>query len=183
VLSVTLQVEPFASLATLPSGSVPRILLNRELVGPFKHRGRGRPTDVAVTGDLVESVMTLARGAGWERELCHLCGYEEERGEEGEVDEAWENGGEGCGVKGGGGSQKEEVGIDTPNREEGDVGKGESGGKERTNTVGSCSGNIFTTQPAEMEKEVKAPVSDAEELVSPLSALTLEQSSSQNGSC
>lgn len=70
-----LQVEPFASLATLPAGSVPRLLLNRELVGPFKH-SRGRPTDVAMTGDLVESVTELARGAGWAGELRTLCEQE-----------------------------------------------------------------------------------------------------------
>jgi len=61
-------VEPFASLVTLPRLRVPRLLLNRELVGPFKHRLKRR-TDVAVTGDLVVSVKELARLAGWECEL------------------------------------------------------------------------------------------------------------------
>lgn len=63
--------EPFASLATLPGGRVPRLLLNRELVGPFKHRHK-RPTDVSMTSDLVESVEELVRGAGWEREFATL---------------------------------------------------------------------------------------------------------------
>ena len=62
------QVEPFASLAALPRFSVPRVLINRELVGPFKHR-RKRATDLAMTGDLVECVSDLAAMAGWEKEL------------------------------------------------------------------------------------------------------------------
>ena len=62
---------------TLPSASVPRLLLNRELVGPFKHRSGYRLTDVSMTGDLVESVMELAQGAGWERELKVLWEGEE----------------------------------------------------------------------------------------------------------
>lgn len=68
--------EPFASLATLPSSTVPRLLLNRELVGPFKHYHKRR-TDVAVTGDLVDSVWELVRGAGWEDELRSLQGIED----------------------------------------------------------------------------------------------------------
>ena len=47
---------------------MPRLLLNRELVGPFKQQ-RGRPTDVAVIGDLVQSVRVLVEGADWTKEL------------------------------------------------------------------------------------------------------------------
>ena len=60
--------EPFASLLMLPHCTVPRLLVNREPVGPFKHC-KGRTTDVAVTGDLVEGVRGLAREAGWGKEL------------------------------------------------------------------------------------------------------------------
>ncbi len=81
------QVEPFASLATLPGISVPRLLLNRELVGPFKHR-RKRPTDVARTGELVESVEGLVRSAGWEGNLRRLQGCDAEGEEEGGNDES-----------------------------------------------------------------------------------------------
>ena len=56
--------EPFASLATLPGVHVPRLLLNREVVGPFKHRHK-RPTDVTMIGDLVESIVELTEVAGW----------------------------------------------------------------------------------------------------------------------
>ena len=62
------QVEPFASLVSLPHLNVPRMLINREVVGPFRHR-RKRSTDVAMTGDLVECVSQLADIAGWTKEL------------------------------------------------------------------------------------------------------------------
>ena len=64
-----MQVEPFASLTSLPHLNVPRLLINREVVGPFRHR-RKRSTDVAMTGrDLVECVSELAGIAGWTKEL------------------------------------------------------------------------------------------------------------------
>ena len=56
------------------------------MVGPFKHY-RKRPTDVVVTGDLVQCVWSVAEGAGWLTELEELCGRsggkEEEEEEEG----------------------------------------------------------------------------------------------------
>ena len=63
-----IQVEPFASLASLPHLNIPRLLLNRELVGPFRHR-RKRSTDVALTGDLEECVRELAEISEWTRDL------------------------------------------------------------------------------------------------------------------
>ena len=67
----TSQVEPFASLVTLSRHTVPRVLLNRELVGPFRSQRR-RLTDVVVCGDVEEGVRLLARGAGWEEDLENL---------------------------------------------------------------------------------------------------------------
>lgn len=46
-------------------------MINRELVGPFKHQ-RKRPTDIALTGDLVEQVNELVRLAGWQQDLNKL---------------------------------------------------------------------------------------------------------------
>lgn len=63
-----MQVEPFASLASLPRSGVPRLLLNRELVGPFKSRRR-KQEDFALTGDLVTSVKEISQLAGWLEEL------------------------------------------------------------------------------------------------------------------
>lgn len=73
-----MQVEPFASLATLSRHTVPRVLLNREVVGPFQPR-RCRPTDVAVIGDLVESVRVSVEGAGWSGELEEIMERVEEK--------------------------------------------------------------------------------------------------------
>ena len=81
--------EPFASLASLSRFDIPRVLMNREVVGPFKHRKK-RSTDVTVTGDLVQGVWSVAKEAGWLAELEELCGNswkrekegKEERGEE-----------------------------------------------------------------------------------------------------
>ena len=60
--------EPFASLASLPRSGIPRLLLNRELVGPFKSRRR-KQEDFALTGDLVTSVKEISQLAGWLDEL------------------------------------------------------------------------------------------------------------------
>ena len=77
--------EPFASLASLPRFDVLRVLMNREVVGPFKHHKK-RSTDITVTGDLVQGVWRVAEEAGWLAELEELCGSswkkEEERGGE-----------------------------------------------------------------------------------------------------
>ncbi|MEQ2159461.1 hypothetical protein GOODEAATRI_023068 [Goodea atripinnis] len=62
-----LQVEPFASLAGAVRSTVPRLLINRDLVGPFAW-GR-RPHDVVQLGDVVGGVKTLVDALGWTREL------------------------------------------------------------------------------------------------------------------
>ena len=63
-----IQVEPFASLVSLVRTGVPRLLLNRDLVGPFKSRQR-KQEDFALTDDLVTSVKGIAQSAGWLEEL------------------------------------------------------------------------------------------------------------------
>ena len=65
--------EPFASLTSLSRFDVPRVLMNREVVGPFKHHKK-RSTDLTVTGDLVQGVWSVAEEAGWLAELEELCG-------------------------------------------------------------------------------------------------------------
>ena len=74
----TSQVEPFASLATLPHYDVPHVLANREIVGPFKYHHK-RPTDLAMTGDLVDCVWELANTAGWSDQLKSLMGMDTRR--------------------------------------------------------------------------------------------------------
>lgn len=72
VMGTSLEVEPFASLAGAVRPSVPRLLLNRDLVGPFLWQPRAR--DVALQGDLVEGVRTLVRLLGWGEELERIMG-------------------------------------------------------------------------------------------------------------
>lgn len=62
-----LQVEPFASLAGAVRASVPRLLINRDLVGPFAWRRR--PGDVVQLGDVVSGVQELVDAVGWRREM------------------------------------------------------------------------------------------------------------------
>ena len=69
---------PFAGIVNSARGYVPRLLINRDLVGPFKKRpgsssssnGRssnGRFNDLGVTGDLVECVQKFVRVLGWKK--------------------------------------------------------------------------------------------------------------------
>nr|XP_020027122.1 NAD-dependent protein deacetylase sirtuin-3, mitochondrial isoform X3 [Castor canadensis] len=67
VLGTSLEVEPFASLSEAVRSTVPRLLINRDLVGPFAWHPRSR--DVAQLGDLVRSVETLVGLLGWTEEL------------------------------------------------------------------------------------------------------------------
>ncbi|KAG7242710.1 hypothetical protein INR49_020085, partial [Caranx melampygus] len=62
-----LRVEPFASLAGAVRSSVPRLLINRDVVGPFTW-GR-RPQDVVQLGDVVSGVQALVDALGWTQEL------------------------------------------------------------------------------------------------------------------
>uniref|UniRef100_A0A3B5LPL0 NAD-dependent protein deacetylase n=1 Tax=Xiphophorus couchianus TaxID=32473 RepID=A0A3B5LPL0_9TELE len=67
VMGTSLEVEPFASLAGAVRSSVPRLLINRNLVGPFAW-GR-RPHDVTQLGDVVSGVKELVDALDWTREL------------------------------------------------------------------------------------------------------------------
>ncbi|XP_042521482.1 NAD-dependent protein deacetylase sirtuin-3, mitochondrial isoform X3 [Dipodomys spectabilis] len=70
ILGTSLEVEPFASLSEAVRSSVPRLLINRELVGPFAWCPRSR--DVAQLGDVVHSVEKLVDLLGWTEELKDL---------------------------------------------------------------------------------------------------------------
>uniref|UniRef100_A0A2K6CSV6 Sirtuin 3 n=1 Tax=Macaca nemestrina TaxID=9545 RepID=A0A2K6CSV6_MACNE len=70
ILGTSLEVEPFASLTEAVRSSVPRLLINRDLVGPLAWRPRGR--DVAQLGDVVHSVERLVELLGWTEEMRDL---------------------------------------------------------------------------------------------------------------
>ncbi|XP_045414549.1 NAD-dependent protein deacetylase sirtuin-3, mitochondrial isoform X2 [Lemur catta] len=70
ILGTSLEVEPFASLSEAVRSSVPRLLINRDLVGPLAWRPRSR--DVAQLGDVVHGVERLVELLGWTEELRDL---------------------------------------------------------------------------------------------------------------
>ncbi|NXN92775.1 SIR3 deacetylase, partial [Rhinopomastus cyanomelas] len=67
VIGTSLEVEPFASLAGAVHSSVPRVLINRDLVGPFTWQQRHN--DVAQLGDVVTGVEKLVELLGWAEEM------------------------------------------------------------------------------------------------------------------
>ncbi|XP_056612708.1 NAD-dependent protein deacetylase sirtuin-3, mitochondrial isoform X2 [Triplophysa dalaica] len=71
VMGTSLEVEPFASLAGAVRSSVSRLLINRDLVGPFAG-GSSCPNDVAEVGDVVSGVKKLVELLGWMQELDDL---------------------------------------------------------------------------------------------------------------
>ncbi|XP_031425122.1 NAD-dependent protein deacetylase sirtuin-3, mitochondrial isoform X2 [Clupea harengus] len=81
IMGTSLEVEPFASLASAVRGSVPRLLINRDLVGPFAW-GSPRRNDVGELGDVVSGVSKLADALGWTEELKALGAAETNKNEE-----------------------------------------------------------------------------------------------------
>ncbi|RXN01946.1 NAD-dependent protein deacetylase sirtuin-3, mitochondrial [Acipenser ruthenus] len=75
VMGTSLEVEPFASLAGAVRNSVPRVLINRDLVGPFVYRAP-RHNDVLELGDVVSGVERFADKLGWKEELNKLIAVE-----------------------------------------------------------------------------------------------------------
>ncbi|KAI2557778.1 NAD-dependent protein deacetylase sirtuin-3, mitochondrial isoform e [Homo sapiens] len=65
-----IRVEPFASLTEAVRSSVPRLLINRDLVGPLAWHPRSR--DVAQLGDVVHGVESLVELLGWTEEMRDL---------------------------------------------------------------------------------------------------------------
>ncbi|MCJ1413688.1 Sir2 histone deacetylase Hst2 [Xylographa parallela] len=65
VMGTSLSVQPFASLPGLAAEGVPRILINKELVGDLGSRA----DDVLIIGDCDEGVRRLASALGWLDEL------------------------------------------------------------------------------------------------------------------
>ncbi|KAF7659744.1 hypothetical protein LDENG_00293560 [Lucifuga dentata] len=78
IMGTSLEVEPFASLAGAVRGSVPRLLINKDEVGPFAWGSR-RPQDVLQLGDVVIGVRVLADALGWTQELDALMAAEAQK--------------------------------------------------------------------------------------------------------
>lgn len=69
--------EPFASLAGAVRNSVPRVLINRDLVGPFAWQQRYN--DVAQLEDVVTGVKKLVELLDWNEEMQTLIQKEKEK--------------------------------------------------------------------------------------------------------
>lgn len=65
IMGTSLEVEPFAGIASAVDRSTPRLLVNREIVGPFSRRWERRSNDVVERGDVVERVRKLVGLLGW----------------------------------------------------------------------------------------------------------------------
>ncbi|XP_069480017.1 NAD-dependent protein deacetylase sirtuin-3, mitochondrial isoform X2 [Ambystoma mexicanum] len=89
IIGTSLEVEPFASLAGVVRGSVPRLLINRDLVGPFACR-TPKHCDVAELGDVIQGVQRLVSLLEWTEKVQDLMQQETEK-----LDR---EGGKGCGV-------------------------------------------------------------------------------------
>ncbi|KAM6067901.1 NAD-dependent protein deacetylase sirtuin-3, mitochondrial isoform 1-T1 [Theristicus caerulescens] len=77
VIGTSLEVEPFASLAGAVRSSVPRVLINRDLVGPFAWQRRYN--DVAQLGDVVSGVEKLVELLDWSEEMQTLMQKEKDK--------------------------------------------------------------------------------------------------------
>ncbi|XP_075044084.1 NAD-dependent protein deacetylase sirtuin-3-like [Mixophyes fleayi] len=70
VMGTSLEVEPFASLVYTVGGSTPRVLINRDPVGPFLINSDG--LSVVELGEVTSGVKRFVQLLGWERELEEL---------------------------------------------------------------------------------------------------------------
>ncbi|XP_067152012.1 NAD-dependent protein deacetylase sirtuin-3, mitochondrial [Apteryx mantelli] len=77
VIGTSLEVEPFASLAGAVRSSIPRVLINRDLVGPFAWQQRYN--DIAQLGDVVSGVEKLVELLDWSEEMQTLIQKEKEK--------------------------------------------------------------------------------------------------------
>lgn len=68
VIGTSLEVYPFASVADAVQYHIPRLLLNRTVVGSFGYRDH----DAILSGDIIENVKSLAAALDWTSELEEL---------------------------------------------------------------------------------------------------------------
>jgi hypothetical protein len=67
------KVEPFSNLIQESKENVPRLLINKESVGPFKStKFNSKKKDFQILGDLIFGIESLADKLGWKLELDEL---------------------------------------------------------------------------------------------------------------
>ncbi|XP_041416804.1 NAD-dependent protein deacetylase sirtuin-3 isoform X3 [Xenopus laevis] len=70
VIGTSLEVEPFASLVYAVPSSAPRVLINRDPVGPFARGSQG--LNVLVLGEVTTGIKRFVQLLGWQQELEEL---------------------------------------------------------------------------------------------------------------
>ena len=73
-MNLNIKVEPFAGVIKASPSHTPRLLINREAVGPFKKTKR--KTDLKLLGDLSQCLDDLIEKLGWKDELENLISNE-----------------------------------------------------------------------------------------------------------
>ena len=58
--------QPFAGIASEVKRKTPRVLINKDIVGPFARSWQRRPNDVILKGDVVSRLTDLIKLLGWE---------------------------------------------------------------------------------------------------------------------
>ena len=71
--------EPFAGIANAVGRSTPRLLLNKEVVGPFSRHWQRRSNDVVQRGDVVEGIRKLVELLGWSDSMDEIVKSAKER--------------------------------------------------------------------------------------------------------
>ncbi|ESP02418.1 hypothetical protein LOTGIDRAFT_63645, partial [Lottia gigantea] len=70
IMGTSLEVQPFAGIIDSVRWQVPRILFNRDIVGPFRHQRRSK--DVVAEGDILETMQKFVDMIGWKEEIKEL---------------------------------------------------------------------------------------------------------------
>lgn len=75
VMGTSLEVQPFAGIIDTVRFQIPRVLFNRDPVGPFRYSRR--TNDLVSTGDLITGMQKFVTMIGWKDEMVELITKEE----------------------------------------------------------------------------------------------------------
>ncbi|XP_063301438.1 NAD-dependent protein deacetylase sirtuin-3, mitochondrial-like isoform X3 [Pelobates fuscus] len=79
IMGTSLKIEPFAKIVDAVQPNVPRLLLNRDLVGPFKTK-HPKSTDVAALGELCDLTRRFVRSLHWQDEMKGILKSQKSKG-------------------------------------------------------------------------------------------------------
>ncbi|XP_075715981.1 NAD-dependent protein deacetylase sirtuin-3-like [Rhinoderma darwinii] len=68
VMGTSLEIEPFANIVNAVRQNVPRLLINRDLVGPFRENPL-RSTDVVELGELCDVIRKFVSALNWQMDM------------------------------------------------------------------------------------------------------------------